>query len=115
MQAMPRREMLRAAGAMCAGLALPLPASATVIDVGDDLLRHEVKFLEEMDSQTYANLWSGLRCLTEEELDWRPHAEANSLRWVVGHLNWFEEWVSDAIAGTGLYLHGTEQACFDPW
>lgn len=49
-------------------------------------------------------LWKNLSSITEEELDWRPHSEANSTRWILGHLLWFEEWLPDALAGHGRYL-----------
>jgi hypothetical protein len=105
MERLHRRDMLKSA---FTGLALPFPLMRGLAgsggEPGDELLLHEVKLLLEMDDQTYRNLWGYLRCLAEEELDWRPHPEANSLRWVVGHLNWFEEWVADAIDGTGMYL-----------
>lgn len=41
--------------------------------------------------------------LQDEELDWRPHPRANSVRWILGHHLWYEAWVADAIEGTGRY------------
>ncbi len=63
-----------------------------------------VQFIDKMDQTTYTLLWSNLRGITEVELDWQPHPKANSARWVLGHLIWFEEWVPDAVNNTGLYL-----------
>lgn len=104
--------MLKAAGAAFAGFAFPFPLMNDPTDPllndpvasSDELLLHEVKVLEEIDTGSYGFLWSVLRYVTEDELDWRLHPEANTLRWVVGHLNWFEEWVADAMTGTGMYL-----------
>lgn len=107
MHTLPRRELLRASGIALAGMIVPAPLLSDTPDPeapDDALLMHEVKVLEEMDSGSYRGLWSNLRCLTEEEMDWRPHAESNSVRWVVGHLLWFEEWCADAFQNTGLYL-----------
>lgn len=105
MDTIPRRNMLKVSGAAFAGLLLPYPLLSETEEPEDDaLLLHEVKVVEEMGSGHYRGLWGNLRCLTEEEMDWRPHPEANSLRWVVGHLNWFDEWVADAIENKGLYL-----------
>lgn len=105
-ESLHRRDMLKT---VLANLALPFPLTAGLAsgEPGDELLLHEVKLVVEIDDQTYRNLWGYLRCITEEELDWRPHPQANSLRWAVGHLNWFEEWVADAIDGTGMYLDDT--------
>lgn len=64
----------------------------------------EVKLLHDMDQLTYDFLLQNLTGITEEELDWRPHPEANPVRWIVGHLLWYEEWACDAIEGTGTYL-----------
>lgn len=102
---LPRRKALAAAGGGIAALALP--SLFRTADADDDLLLHEVKVFEEMGDTTYRGIWNNLRCLSDGEFDWRPHPESNSLGWVVGHLTWFEEWVSDAIDETGLYLEAT--------
>jgi hypothetical protein len=57
-----------------------------------------------MDGKLCALLWSRLKGVTEEELDWKIHPEANTIRWILGHLIWFEEWIPDAATGTGRYL-----------
>lgn len=67
-------------------------------------MRTEWKLADEMDRTTYDFLLHNLEGITDEELDWLPHPEANSARWILGHLLWFEEWASDAIEGTGRYL-----------
>lgn len=41
--------------------------------------------------------------LEDAELDWRPHPQANPVRWILGHHLWYEAWVPDAIEGTGRY------------
>ena len=64
----------------------------------------QVQLLDEMDETTWKLLWKNLTGITESELDWRPHPEANNIRWQLGHLTWFEEWVTDAIDGAGRYL-----------
>ena len=57
-----------------------------------------------MDEQMWELLQSNLSGLTDEEAEWRPHPAANSVRWILGHLLWFEEWAHDAFAREGRYL-----------
>ena len=63
-----------------------------------------VKLLDEMDEQMWSLLQRNLTGITEAEADWRPHPAANSVRWMVGHLAWFEEWAHDALREEGRYL-----------
>jgi DinB superfamily len=56
-----------------------------------------VRLLDEMDEQMWSLLQRNLGGLTEPEADWRPHPAANSVRWMVGHLAWFEAWSHDAL------------------
>ena len=63
-----------------------------------------VKLLDEMDEQMWSLLQRNLTGITESEADWRPHPEANNVRWLVGHLAWFEEWARDALRQDGRYL-----------
>jgi DinB family protein len=63
-----------------------------------------VQLLDEMDEQMWTLLRRNLTGITEDEADWRPHPSANSVRWMVGHLAWFEEWARDAICKEGRYL-----------
>jgi DinB superfamily len=64
----------------------------------------QVQLLDEMDESTWQNLGKNLTGVSDPELDWRPHPNANSIRWIVGHLTWFEEWAGDALAGVGRYV-----------
>ena len=63
----------------------------------------QVKLLDEMDDQMWSLLQRNLTGITEAEADWRPHPEANNVRWLVGHLAWFEEWAHDALRQEGRY------------
>jgi hypothetical protein len=63
-----------------------------------------VRLVDEMDEQMWTLLQGNLRGLTEAEADWRPHPSANSVRWMLGHLAWFEEWAHDALRSEGRYL-----------
>jgi hypothetical protein len=63
----------------------------------------QVALLDSMDEQMWTLLQRNLTGITEAEADWRPHPEANSVRWLVGHLAWFEEWAHDALGQEGRY------------
>jgi DinB family protein len=63
----------------------------------------QVKLLDEMDEQTWTLLQRNLAGISEVEADWRPHPSANPVRWMVGHLAWFEEWAHDALMHEGRY------------
>lgn len=78
--------------------------------------------LDEMDEQMWSLLQRNLTGITEAEADWRPHPAANNVRWLVGHLAWFEKWAHDALGRTGrflvdrdptAYLDGTIQALLE--
>ena len=64
----------------------------------------QVRLLNDMDEATWRALTVNLGGVTDTELDWRPNPASNPIRWIVGHLAWFEEWAHDAIAGDGRYL-----------
>jgi DinB superfamily len=64
----------------------------------------QVQLLDEMDEQMWLLLRRNLTGITEEEAAWRPHPAANPVRWMVGHLAWFEEWAHDALGREGRYL-----------
>src|ERR1700750_868823 len=64
----------------------------------------QVQLLDEMDEQMWELLQRNLTGITEAEADWRPIPEANSTRWMLGHLAWFEEWAHDAFGREGRYL-----------
>lgn len=63
----------------------------------------QVRLLDEMDEQMWSLLQRNVGGLTEAEADWRPHPAANSVRWMIGHLAWFEEWAHDALKLEGRY------------
>ena len=67
-------------------------------------VRADLQVLADMRTTHFQMLWENLRGISETELDWQPHPAANSVRWIMGHLIWFEEWVPDAITGEGRYL-----------
>ena len=54
-------------------------------------------------SYQYGFMKQILTGISPEELDWKIHPEANTIRWIVGHLHWFEDWMVDAIEATGRY------------
>lgn len=60
----------------------------------------------------YGILTRTLTGITPEELEWRPHPEANPIRWILGHHLWYEEWVKDAILNRGRFLSETEPLSF---
>ncbi len=57
----------------------------------------------DLSSFHYDNLSKLLTGITGEELNWHIHPEAMNIRWIMGHLYWFEDWVADAIENTGRY------------
>jgi hypothetical protein len=63
----------------------------------------QVELLDGMDESMWTALKKNVGGLTEGEADWRPHPTANSVRWILGHLAWFEEWAHDAVMQTGRY------------
>ena len=71
-----------------------------------------VQMLERMADRTSSLLLRNLTGITETEAFWRPHTDANSIRWIVGHLAWFEEWAHDALLGDGRYLTDKNPAAF---
>ncbi|MCX2720554.1 DinB family protein [Lentiprolixibacter aurantiacus] len=102
---MKRKEFILGAIPAVAGLsclsfttALPDPAE------NDEELLSQVKLLQELDNDAFGWIWSLLKGISDEELDWKINKESNSIRWIIGHLTWFEEWACDAINETGLYL-----------
>jgi len=64
----------------------------------------DVQLLDGMDEQMWGLLQRNLAGVTEAEADWRPNPAANNVRWLVGHLAWFEEWAHDALGLEGRYL-----------
>ena len=72
----------------------------------------QVKLLDEMDEQMWTLLQRNLTGITEAEADWRPHDAANSVRWMVGHLAWFEEWAHDALGQEGRFLQDHDPTAY---
>lgn len=64
----------------------------------------QVEQLDAMDESMWGLLQRNMTGITEAEADWRPHPEANPIRWMLGHLAWFEEWAHDALLRRGRYL-----------
>ena len=77
-----------------------------ITERGDDetLIYHEMKVIGKLDSDQYEGLWKNMSGITAQELDWKMHPEANTVRWIIGHLTWFDEWIADAVNETGMYL-----------
>jgi hypothetical protein len=73
----------------------------------------DLKVLADVDAVTYGLLWTNLAAISDPEFDWRPHPEANSVRWILGHLIWFETWLPDAIQNTGRYLIDGHPTAFE--
>lgn len=73
----------------------------------------DLKVLADLDSVTYGLLWTNLTAIGDPELDWRPHPAANSIRWILGHLIWFESWLPDAVHATGRYLTDKHPTALD--
>jgi hypothetical protein len=72
----------------------------------------QVQLLDDMDESMWVLLQRNLGGLGEEEADWRPHPKANSVRWMIGHLAWFEEWAHDALTQAGRYLVDRDPTAF---
>jgi DinB superfamily len=64
----------------------------------------QVELLDEMDESMWVLLQRNLAGISEAEADWRPEPHANPVRWILGHLTWFEEWAHDALSRDGRYL-----------
>ena len=72
----------------------------------------QVALLDGMDEQMWTLLQRNLGGITEDEADWRPHTAANPVRWIVGHLCWFEEWAHDALGQEGRYHTDRDPTAF---
>ena len=70
----------------------------------DEFSLKEVQLLQDMAAWEYKSLWGNLKGITEKEADWKPNPESNPVRWVIGHLCWYEEWMADAMENKGRYL-----------
>ena len=74
----------------------------------------EVRLIDEMDEYTCNGLRQNLTGITEGELDWRQHPKSNSIRWIIGHLTWVDQWAVDLINGEGLYLAERVPQTYEP-
>ena len=100
---MKRKEFLL--GSISAGAGFCSLAFVPKIQYENDAeLISQVKLLRGLDNDSFSWIWGILKGITKEELDWKINKEANSIRWILGHLIWFEEWACDAIEEKGLYL-----------
>lgn len=72
-----------------------------------------VRYYDELAMAQVGILRRTLTGISEAELDWRPHPQANPIRWILGHHLWYETWVADAIEETGRYLTDTRPQSFD--
>jgi hypothetical protein len=72
----------------------------------------QVKLLDEMDESMWQLLRKNLTGITEQEADWRPHPAANPVRWMLGHLTWFEEWACAALDRSGRYLTDNDPTAY---
>src|SRR4051812_19203811 len=71
-----------------------------------------VQLLDDMDESMWSLLQKNLAGITEAEADWRPHRAANNVRWLLGHLTWFEEWAHDALGRDGRFLKDTDPTAY---
>src|SRR5262245_15537073 len=72
----------------------------------------QVQQLDAMDESMRGLLQRNLTGITEAEADWRPHPASNPVRWMLGHLAWFEEWAYDALGRDGRYLADRDPTAF---
>lgn len=72
------------------------------------------RLLVDIDDGTYRSLWANLTGITEAELDWRPNPKANSVRWMLGHRVWYEEWVPDALEAVGRLHSDASPTAYRP-
>lgn len=102
-QSLTRNKFILAGSSLLVG-GFTIPALSNVKE-DKALIAHEMKVMGEMATGNYEFLWKILGGITEEELDWRPNKESNPVRWVLGHLCWFEEYFADTLDGQkGRYL-----------
>lgn len=98
-----RRSFLQQGATACALSPFLIPELPAPIQDSEFSLK-EVQLLQGMTSWEYKSLWGNLKGITEKEADWKPNPESNPIRWVVGHLCWYEEWMADAMENKGRYL-----------
>jgi uncharacterized damage-inducible protein DinB len=62
-----------------------------------------LEWITAMHALQYRHVWAILRDVSDEELDWRIHEQANTMRWIVSHLLYAEQWTADMIHERGQY------------
>lgn len=67
-----------------------------------------VKNYSDLAVAQYGILSRTLTNVSVDELNWKPHPEANTIQWILGHHLWYETWVADAIKNTGRYLEDSK-------
>lgn len=98
-----RRSFLKQGTVACA-LSPFLVTALPTLSQDDEFTPKEVQLLQDMAAWEYKSLWGNLKGITEKEADWKPNPESNPVRWVLGHICWYEEWMADAIENKGRYL-----------
>lgn len=73
----------------------------------------QLQFLDEVDSNTVQVLMVNVRGVTEAELDWERHPQANSVRSILGRPIWSEEWFRDTLFETGRHLTDDHALSYD--
>ena len=101
---MPSRRIYLKQSSMACAVSPALVPTLSSLPNEKDCPLEKVSLLSEMSTNAYKSLWGNLKGITEQEADWKPNPESNSVRWVIGHLCWFEEWMADAIENKGRYL-----------
>jgi uncharacterized damage-inducible protein DinB len=59
----------------------------------------QVAWIAHMHKVAFKSLWYFLRRVDEEELDWRIHPDANTMRRILAHLHFVEEVTADIVTG----------------
>jgi hypothetical protein len=75
---------------------------------------NRIEWIAHMHDVMYRSLWFFVEGVTDEELDWKIHPKANTIRWLLSHLLWIEEWTADAIEETGKYLVNRDPKEYEP-
>lgn len=73
-----------------------------------------IEWVTENHAELYRQFWYRLGGSADDELDWKIHPDANSIRWIVQHLLFIEEWTADMLEGTGKYLTNKDPKRYDP-
>jgi hypothetical protein len=62
-----------------------------------------LEWITALHAVQYRHIWAILRDVSDTELDWRIHEQATTMRWVVSHLLYTEQWTADMIHERGRY------------